>query len=111
MNNNKITKQPADPQMKKNKKKTSLSKIIFLLIINLALFLLIILTVYYLINQKENLFAGTFINKLDKTLDVNIKTQPPESIIAELKRQKPKEIPINAIYVTSYSASAQDNPL
>lgn len=89
-------------------KHNSLAKKILLIIINLALLSVIIVTVYYLVSQKDNLFAGSLNQQFNKTLAIDIhENQATPPIIKEVKPQKPEEIEVKAIYVTSYSASSE----
>jgi hypothetical protein len=78
-------------------------KKLFLILINITLLLIITITVYYLVVQKNVLFAETnnFFNR-QKTLAIDI----PE-VVKEIKREKPAEIEIKALYLTAYSGSSQ----
>jgi hypothetical protein len=86
-----------------NGKSASVGKIVFLVIVNMALLAVIVVSVYFLITQRTKIFAGTsmFFNH-DKTLDITI----DEKVIE--KRTKPVEKEIRALYLTSYTASRSD---
>lgn len=78
-------------------------KKIFLLLINIALLTVIVITVYFIITQKTNIFAISNNYNLDKTLNIAI-----EEKIKEVKRTKPPEKEIKGLYLTSYTASRDD---
>lgn len=74
---------------------------IFLFIVNIALLIVIGVTVFYLITQRTKIFAESNHYNLDKTLDITI-----EEKIKELARTKTEEIEVKGLYLTSYSASS-----
>ncbi len=78
-------------------------KKIFLVLVNIALICVIVITVFYLFSRRTELFAQSSLSFGNKILNVNIPGQ-----IKEIKRAKPVEREVKAIYLTSYSASVPD---
>ena len=74
-------------------------KKLFLILVNLVLLLVICFTFFFIFSQKLEIFAQNNGPELDKTLNVTIK---------EIKREKPVQKEIRALYLTSYTASLPD---
>jgi hypothetical protein len=74
-------------------------KKIFLLIINVALLCVIFITVFYLINQKNEILAQGNFWKINKPFDITIQEK-----VKIIKREKPLEREIRGVYLTSNTA-------
>lgn len=74
-------------------------KKLFLIIVNLALFGVIIVTIFYFFTQRVEIFAQESFGGSKRILNVNIAEK-----VKEIKREKPVEQEVRGLYLTSYSA-------